>query len=413
MTAPSRDASLDLWLEYIGGHDWQTVDLGLGRLREMLKRMNIERPAPHIITVAGTNGKGTTSIACDALLSAHGYSVGTALSPHIERFNERIRLNGQEANDETIVAALATVEQYRGDLPLTYFEYCVMASFHLFVEHEVDVAVLEIGLGGRLDGFNVVPANCAVITSIGLDHQAFLGDTREQIGREKAGILATGQTVYLGADMPESVLQISRDLDLQPRRYGVELGTLVDGQSWSLQSEELCIDAIPLGPLAPHNLALAILAVNSFAAVNEAVTRRVIGDLKIRGRLEHRHWRGRELYIDVAHNPDGLEFLFQQLAMRQIEPSVLCCAMLQDKDHVGVGQTVTRHSDARWLFTDSHGERALPGKTLQQNMGLPGAVRGAESLSDFLASETKPGDVILGFGSFSMVEQLLFGDARA
>ena len=206
---------LNNWLAHISSQHEQVIDMGLCRMQDMVQRLDLACPAPKVITVAGTNGKGTTATAIEALLLAHGLSVGTTLSPHINRFNERIRISGVQASDAKICAAFAAVDAVRRDLPLTYFEFSALAALWCFKDAAVDVAILEIGLGGRLDAFNVVDADIAVITSIGLDHQEYLGDTRELIGAEKAGILRAGQQqVILGADMPQSVFTAECDSNI-------------------------------------------------------------------------------------------------------------------------------------------------------------------------------------------------------
>ncbi|MGK0223740.1 MAG: dihydrofolate synthase/folylpolyglutamate synthase, partial [Limisphaerales bacterium] len=226
--------TLEDWLTHIDGRNWQTVDMGLDRIIEMLERLNIQKPAPYVITVAGTNGKGSTCYACEALLLAHGLTVGTAISPHIDRFNERIRVNGEEVADDVIVSAFEAVEVHRKTLPLTYFEYCVLASFWLFRQCNVDVAVLEIGLGGRLDGFNVVGADSAVITSIDLDHQAILGDDRETIGAEKAGIFRPGQRIILAENMPNSVIDASK-VGGEVIRFEQDIKVTTQDTVWTLE----------------------------------------------------------------------------------------------------------------------------------------------------------------------------------
>ena len=178
---PEQPEDLPSWLEYISQQHPEVIDMGLGRFSQVQRSLNLKQPAPKVITVAGTNGKGSTARVIEALLLDAGYSVGTTLSPHVWRFNERIRIDGEEASDATICAAFAAVDVARGDLPLTYFEFSALAALFCMAQSQVDFAILEIGLGGRLDAFNSVDADVAVITSIGLDHQAFLGNTREEM----------------------------------------------------------------------------------------------------------------------------------------------------------------------------------------------------------------------------------------
>jgi dihydrofolate synthase/folylpolyglutamate synthase len=215
--------NLDAWLDYIANQHKQTIDMGLSRTEEMVRRMELRQPARRVVTVAGTNGKGSTITALESLLVKAGLRVFSTLSPHVVRFNERLRLNGMELSDDAICAAFAAIEQARQLNPvvaLTYFEFAALAALWCARQNRVDVVLLEIGLGGRLDAFNVIDADIAVITSIGIDHEKFLGNTRDAIGAEKAGILRSGQRVVLGADMPASVLSRCRELNVQPLRAG-------------------------------------------------------------------------------------------------------------------------------------------------------------------------------------------------
>jgi dihydrofolate synthase/folylpolyglutamate synthase len=399
---------LNKWLEHISGQHDQVIDMGLSRMQDMLQRLNLGKPAPQVITVAGTNGKGTTATAMEALLLAHGIKVGTTLSPHINRFNERIRIAGNDATDATICAAFAAVEAARNDLPLTYFEFSTLAALWCFKDAGVDVAILEIGLGGRLDAINVDDANVAVITSIGLDHQEYLGDTRELIGAEKAGILRAGQQVILGADMPQSVFTACAQLSLQPLQVGVDLqiDTNLTQATWqlALPGEEFL--ALPLGNLSRHNLALAFAAVSSLITVQEDRFRKVIEQTKMPGRIHIMDIQGRTCVHDVGHNAAGINFLWHELQARDLLPAHIVCCMLQGKDHGEVYRTLAGHSTAPWTLVSSHGERALSSQQLAQSMNLAAPLfETMQQGLDHALSATPPGSVILLFGSFNCVEQ--------
>ena len=210
---------LQEWLEHISLQHSKAIDMGLDRMREMVGRLDLENPAEQVVTVAGTNGKGSTVIAMESLLLSAGMAVLSSISPHVKRFNERIRINGEEASDLDICSAFQSIDEARlldKEIPLTYFEYSALASFYLAKMKQVNVAIFEIGLGGRLDAFNVIDAHTAVITSIGYDHMEFLGNNLESIGREKAGILRPEHRGVLGPDMPESVIECCDKLDLSP-----------------------------------------------------------------------------------------------------------------------------------------------------------------------------------------------------
>jgi len=412
--------SFDLpdWLDYVTRQHWQKVDMGLSRMRIMCERLELFLPASKVITVAGTNGKGTTCHALEQLLLDSGYSVGTSLSPHIDRFNERIRIAGHELDDETICRAFAEIEAARERLTLTYFEYSTLAALLTFKEADLDIAILEIGLGGRLDAFNVIDADIAVITNIAFDHQELLGNTLHAIGREKAGILRRGQKVVLGAGMPRSVFNQCERLDLQPFVFGVDFDVEYHDhqQTWTFANLSASsnlpgtVKNIETGQCAPANMALAYATVAHLmnAESADAGIRKLSRSLSIRGRLECRAWEGRTLISDVAHNPAGALFLCRELAFRGIKPDLIVCGMLQGKDHGGVYAAVSEKLSADWVLITTFGDRAFKCGELDGAMGHPGALlldTEEEDLASFLRSATVEGDVILAFGSFSTVEQ--------
>ena len=403
---------LDSWLDYVQQQHWQSVDLGLSRMEEMVARLGLQRPARHVITVAGTNGKGTTCHALEGLLLAAGHSVGTTLSPHIDRFNERIRIAGEELTDDAICNAFAEVEAVRRGMNLTYFEYSTLAALWSFKEADLDYAILEIGLGGRLDAFNVIDADTAIITSIGYDHQEFLGETLAEIGREKAGIFRSGQSVVLGPNLPESVYVEAHALNLDPINAERDYRVVTDGpKDWSISGHGFEVDKISLGACAPSNIALAYVATITCGAIDDVsgpdILKRVAPLLKIRGRLQKEDWQQRTIYSDVAHNPAGLEFLCNELDLREIRPNLIVCGMLTGKDHKGVFDMVKSKIEAPWLLIDTYGERAQQAEHLRQSMGCTDAqCVTSQTLSAALLASSEPGDIVLGFGSFSAVETL-------
>ena len=260
---------LDRWLSYIEEQHVKDIDMGLDRMNLMIDRLGLGNPDHKVITVAGTNGKGSTCVATEQLLLSHGLRVGTTLSPHVFRFNERIRVQGIELSDQDICESFEIIESARDGLPLTYFEFSSLAALVVFDQADLDIAILEIGLGGRLDAFNVVDADVAVITSIGYDHQEFLGDSLEEIGAEKAGIFRSKQTVVLGANMPESVHQLSNLNQCEQSSFGIDfdISQTVEDE-WDFQSKELIINSIRLGSLSAHNLSLGIEVAKNITELN-------------------------------------------------------------------------------------------------------------------------------------------------
>lgn len=406
--------SLDDWLSYAESVHSVGIDMGLERIASVAGRLGFQAPAhrcaPRSVIVAGTNGKGSTCIALEALLRGSGLRVGTTLSPHVHRFNERVRIDGAEADDSLLCRAFSAVEAVRGDVPLTYFEYSALVALWTFREAAVDVAVLEIGLGGRLDAFNLVAADVAVITSIGLDHQAYLGDDLEGIGREKAGVLRPGQRVVLGSDVTASVVVAAAGLDCRVTRLGEDFHVVARRHDWDFVGAHRHA-GIPRSGLAPDNCALALEAAAHFAEPGPAAIA-ALGGLALPGRLERWQVAGAAgptpLVLDVAHNPAGARFLGRQLADRDPERRfVAVVGMLQDKDAAGVAAALAPRV-RYWVCVPTFGPRGLSGTALAGRLGVGSAAVAvadpAEGMRRAL-SLAESGDGILAFGSFSLVER--------
>jgi dihydrofolate synthase/folylpolyglutamate synthase len=275
----------------------------------------------------------------------------------------------------------------------------------------VDVAVLEIGLGGRLDAFNAIDANVAVITSIDLVHRGLLGSDREAIGLEKAGILRPGQKVVLGPDMPQSLIGACEALNLAPLCQGVDFSVerTPAGDSWQLVVEGRILDRVlRLGACAPSNLSLAYLACRDFDGVRLEHLALASAAVTLPGRLQALVFCGRTVIADVAHNPAGVAFLQAELEARGIEPHCVVFGMFADKDAAGVFAALRDYHALPWLLLDTIGDRGMPGRVLAGRLGLEGAPAGSlNELRGEMLSATDVGDVILAFGSFNVVEQCL------
>jgi len=316
-----RFATVDQWLE------WQTVlhdkaiDLGLERVREVAERLGIGRIADRVITVAGTNGKGSTVAAYENWLKRAGYSVASYTSPHLLRYNERIRLDLDPVSDDDLCRAFSAVEDARGDTSLTYFEYGTLAALHLIERRRPDFAILEVGLGGRLDAVNIVDADLVHLTPISLDHQAWLGDDRESIGREKAGVLREGIDVVLNdSDPPRSVLVEIERLGCKCLRVGVDYRVLrQDGERflWQGCGREIWFDKVLAGNHQAHNLAGVIAGLSLLLPFDEYDDERLRSGFhgtRIAGRLQLLDSPLRcRLYADVGHNQDAARALAQDL----------------------------------------------------------------------------------------------------
>ena len=401
-------ATLAEWLQRIGVEHPKGVLRGLAGVREVAARMAVLPVAPKTIVVAGTNGKGSTVLFAERLLLAAGCRAGATVSPHVHRFNERIRVGGEAASDADIVAALETVEAHRGGVELSYFEYAVLAALAALRRAAVDVAVLEVGLGGRLDAVNAVDADVAVVTSIALDHQAYLGNDRERIGAEKAGILRRGRPVVIGdSDPPASVLARAAALAapayLAGQTFGYredELWLAVDGQARRYR--------YAAGTVAAVNAATALQAASLVSDAGGGVRQQHVDQAAGAanpGRFEVARRAGRTFVLDVAHNPAGAEFLAAQVRRRFPDRRVAAVfGCLEDKDAAGI-VAAFRGLAPRRTYVDTVVPRGRSGRACRAAAGDPDAFAG--SLAEALAALARlpDNDVILVLGSFDVVER--------
>lgn len=405
----ARPTNLAGWLEFIGGTHPQSIAMGLERVRDVAARLDVLPPAPRNIVIAGTNGKGSTCVFAEALLRALGRRTGVTLSPHLSRFNERIRIDGRAVGDRMICAAMNAVEDVRRGVPLTYFEYAILAALTVFKSEAVDVCVLEVGLGGRLDAVNLVDADVAVITSIGLDHMEYLGADRASIGAEKAGVLRNGKPLVCGdADMPQSVFKAARSLDVPVHVVGRDFALEPHGTGTVFRNQAGVVGPVCHPALAPVNAAAAIQAVGLLieATPDAAVIDAAAGLARLAGRFERIHCDGREVVLDVAHNPHGAAFLARQLDAAPWPTATRALAgFLQDKDVAGiVGALEDQIQD--WTFVGTGSERGQSGADSLKTSASGSPRRASEcAVGEALASMlAAPGDDrVVVLGSFDVV----------
>ena len=402
-----KNRSLDRWLEYIQDQHDKEIDMGLSRMFEMVDRLDLNPITPKVVTVAGTNGKGSTCVTIEQLLLSHGLKVGTTLSPHVFRFNERIRLQGSELSDQEICGHFETIERVRDGLPLTYFEFSSLAALVAFSQCDLDVVILEIGLGGRLDAFNAIDADIAVITSIGFDHQEFLGDSLDQIGKEKAGIFRPRQKVVLGANMPKTVHEASKALGCAESAMGKNFRYQESkGSSWSYFSQDLNIEAIPRGSLSAHNLSLALQVTKELVDLDPSLVIQTLPVISLQGRMTELLLDGHNYVFDVCHNSQGAEFFVRELKLRDIEPDFVICGMFRNKDHQKVFREVNRNIDAEWILIDTLGVRGFRSKELRDAFGGDGrCVSEFNDARAYIKNKSSNPSTVLAFGSFNVLEQ--------
>jgi dihydrofolate synthase/folylpolyglutamate synthase len=406
--------SLADWLDQQQKSHPNAIDLDLARVRGVAQRMGLLPPPFRVITVAGTNGKGSTVAYLDAILRRSGHRAGRFTSPHLVRYNERICIDGVEAADADLVASFERIETARGDITLTFFEYNTLAALDLFTRAEVQVAVLEVGLGGRLDATNIVDADVGVLCSVGLDHVDWLGDSVEQIGREKAGIFRAGRPAVLGSDqLPESVSEVIAGLGAHPVVPGKQYHFAVHGESWdfrhgSLQLRELPLPALPGShQVANAAAALAALAAGGFAA---ALTKSRVADalrgVQVPGRFQ-RVTGEVEWILDVAHNVPAAEILRANLErLPRARRTIAVCGILGDKDIRGIVAAVGGMIDA-WIPVTLAGPRAVSAGQIAAQLPPHATVllEAADVVGACQAARAAalPQDRVLVFGSFLTV----------
>jgi len=407
--------SLADWLALLETRHPKAIDLGLDRCREVWKRMGSPQPAPQTYLVAGTNGKGSTVATICALLGALNYCFGSYTSPHLIRFNERVRLNGREVSDVALVRAFERVEAARGGVSLTYFEFSTLAAFSILSQANLDFAVLEIGLGGRLDAVNLLDADCAVITPVGYDHQEYLGGDLESIGREKAGIIRPGRPVVCGEpDPPASILQCAAERQAPLIRRGVDFQVENQGDTFRFRMDGMELN-LPMPALAGwhqlENAATALAALLQLlpaACEEQAALSKGLSSVVLHGRLE-RVLQRPAVWIDVGHN--ALAARAVALALQEIMAAegIRRCrcvlGMLADKDVPAVAAELDALvSD--WYCAGLQGDRGQTGERLAgrlQEAGLSSSIRafnGVSQAMDAALAESDPEDGLLLFGSF-------------
>jgi dihydrofolate synthase/folylpolyglutamate synthase len=371
------------------------IDMGLARVREVARRLGVLPPSKCNTVVAGTNGKGSTSVYLEALLLASGRTVGTTISPHLHRFNERVRVNGKPVDDDVLCDAFAQVEDARKDITLTYFEFGVLVALVAFRRANVDATVLEVGLGGRLDAVNIVDGDVTIITSIGIDHVGYLGPDRESIGAQKAGIMRPRVPCIYGEEsIPRSIVKAAFELDVPLLRFDVDFhARRTTRESWHFAGARHSGGRAALEELALPSVALrnAASALQAFLQLGGADALRncvaAAAHAHLSGRFERFTHRGMQVIVDVAHNPHGAAFLCEQLRAQQAAGRTIAVAgFLQDKDAAGIVAALDPAVD-EWMFVGTDGQR---GQTAALSAGKAGMANRA------VASEGDLVDVLDG-----------------
>jgi dihydrofolate synthase/folylpolyglutamate synthase len=400
--------TLAAWLAYIERQHPQAIALGLERVRDVLDRMQVRLQCP-VVTVGGTNGKGSTCAMLESILRAGGTRTGLYTSPHLVRYNERVRVAGVEADDALVCSGFEAVEAARRGVPLTYFEFGTLGAFWVFAQEKIEAAILEVGLGGRLDAVNVLDADCAVLTSVGIDHVDFLGPDRESIGREKAGIFRPYRPAVIAEpDPPHAVLGAVGNKLL----FGKDFGCEAQGAQWSYWGPRgrragLAHPALR-GAIQLRNAAAALCALDALGLPLAAQdVRRGLAEVELPARFQVLPGRP-QVILDVAHNVEAAKTLAENLlSAGYAAETIAVCGMLRDKDIAGVLRTLSPRV-TRWHLASLPGARGASAEELAKH--LPGSVFSFESPAAALSAalgRAGEGDKIVVFGSFLTVGEAM------
>jgi len=399
------------------------IDFGLERIRQVGERLSLLKPAPFTITVGGTNGKGSTLAVLEAILLAAGFKVGLFTSPHFLHFNERVRINGEPVGDDWLCDAFDKINKGRQSTWLTYFEFATLAAVDCFQRAEVDIALMEVGLGGRLDATNAIDPDVAIITTVALDHQEYLGFSTEAIGREKAGIFRSGKpAIYGDSQIPVNVTQMAARLGSTLYCCGDHFGLTMQQNSWSWhgmggQRQTVTLSDLPVPAVVIDNAATALQALQLLPETVAADA--VISGLQqvaVTGRfqkitLPDAQGNPIEVRLDVAHNPQAARMLAQRLHEFPVAGKThAVVAMCKDKDYMAVVDCLADRVD-QWYLAQFDSPRALPVEDFtRQMMAREYPVTGyhcvTEALNQALAG-AQPDDRVLVTGSFMTVSAVL------
>ncbi len=411
--------TLSEWLSYVSLIHPKSIAMGLERVNLVRQALAMQPKFPLII-VGGTNGKGSTCAMLEAILDSAGYRVGCYTSPHLLRYNERVRLNRVAISDAKLCEGFTAVESARADVPLTYFEFGTLAAMHYLIQSQVDVAILEVGLGGRLDAVNIFDPDCSIITSVDLDHMDYLGDTREKIGFEKAGICRKGKPViYAAFDAPRSVVDYAQALGAHFLQIGKDFGFNVSGVQWQYWSAQVNRPGLPLPALrGDYQLSNASACIAALEQLKDRVPvemnaiRAGLVQVELPGRFQV--IPGRPLIIlDVAHNPHAARALATNLdAMQGYGKTYAVFSMLKDKDIAGLIDALKSRIDF-WLIAGIAENRGADVQRLHAELtsaAVAGQIIEFDSVKHAFmhASNTaRENDRIIVFGSFLTVADVM------
>lgn len=408
----SQPSSLEGWLSYLESIHPASIDMGLERIRSVYASMQLDLDGTRVVTVAGTNGKGTTCAMLEQAMLQLGQTVAVYSSPHINDYRERLRINGRMLDEEAHCQAFSAVEQARGETSLTYFEFGTLAALYLIARNKPQNAILEVGLGGRLDAVNIVEPDLCIITTIDLDHQEWLGDSREKIAVEKAGIVRHQGKVVIGEPQPPaSLIQSMDQLQANVIWRGRDFDYQITQQGFQWQGPGVTLNNAPLPQIPPANAATALAALVVLGCYHQVDVCRLLQTTQLAGRCQLLQ-QAPDVLLDVGHNPEAVRYLVSRIKDRQWQHLHLVVGMLKDKD-IAATLAPLAALDASWYLAPLPGPRGASTSLLLQK--LPSTQSVVECPSVMAALERAKAaadqrDLILVFGSFLTVAEVLAAD---
>ncbi|VFP78723.1 Dihydrofolate synthase/folylpolyglutamate synthase [Candidatus Erwinia haradaeae] len=405
---PKKTSSIGTWLHYLKYLHSQPIALGLKRVKHVGAVLDLLTPSSLVFTVSGTNGKGTTCRALEIMLLAEGYTVGVYNSPHLTHYTERVRIQGKELTDIAHTSAFSEVETGRSNTPLTYFEFSTLSALWLFKQESLDVLILEVGLGGRLDATNIINADVAVVTNIALDHTIWLGTDCEKIGREKAGIFRKGKPAIIGdPHSPQSIKDVATEIGALLQQCNSSWSYKVATDSWSFYDAHGSLEHLSLPKIPINNAATALAALRSSPLyIDETNIRLSLHQASLPGRFQIISEEPRVI-LDVAHNPHAAQYLSKRLIEIKNQAQIhAVVGMRNDKDISGTFSCLTQDIDY-WYCASLEGAYGSTAKKLISYLNQAKAFPSVELAWIDALKNTRKKDIILVFGSFHTVSKVI------
>lgn len=417
LIVPEKTSPLTTWLNYLTNQHIKIIDMGLDRISFVAKKLDLLNPAKKVITVAGTNGKGTTCHILELILIEAGLKVGVYSSPHLLHYTERVRIQGKMLSEKIFCKVFSDIESKRGTTTLTYFEYSTLAALKLFKQAKLDVVILEVGLGGRLDATNIVNANISAITTIALDHIDCLGSDREQIGYEKAGIFRSGRYAVIGEpDIPNSINKVAQDVGAELFRCGIDWKFKSQNDYWHWQSHENEFKKLIFPKVPLSNAATALAIINCLIKDRDPIIQ-TISEQDIQNGLLKAKLPGRFdiickqpcVILDVAHNPHAAAYLadkVSQLPKKKNTKVYAILAMLTDKDIKNTLSYLLPQVN-EWYLSSLSGTRGADVGQLAQYINSSYQLDTVKDAWFQIMEKVNKHDIVLVFGSFRTVAEVM------